>query len=136
MQLIRSLNQLPIDCAVPVGIEVFSFTNVRDFSLKASVETQIRDQKVLKTMAQRSTPMHNLIEDMMDKLVDAFMSLLPALNSFVSNVVQTLAYPTKCVEIYIFNYRLRQYANTYAIAGYYDRVKIELHFNDDAKIAE
>ncbi|KAF1786914.1 hypothetical protein GQ600_26530 [Phytophthora cactorum] len=196
MSLIGELNQLPIDCAVPVGIETIPIKTI-------SVETQIRDQKVLDKLTDvllrlektghRSTTIYQFVEYLMDKFEDASMSkrsLLPKLNNLVQDVARALAGHSKCVELYkrddeyrlhtdncdhnsvtasaseimffstlglasipgrnyqwkLFNYaepwsvpqhyKLRQFCNTHAIAGYYDRVKVELLFNDDAKVDE
>ncbi|KAG2815055.1 hypothetical protein PC116_g8166 [Phytophthora cactorum] len=203
MSLIGELNQLPIDCAVPVGIETIPIKTVRNFPFEISVETQIRDQKVLDKLTDvllrlektghRSTTIYQFVEYLMDKFEDASMSkrsLLPKLNNLVQDVARALAGHSKCVELYkrddeyrlhtdncdhnsvtasaseimffstlglasipgrnyqwkLFNYaepwsvpqhyKLRQFCNTHAIAGYYDRVKVELLFNDDAKVDE
>ncbi|KAG3147030.1 hypothetical protein PI126_g13035 [Phytophthora idaei] len=203
MSLIGELNQLPIDCAVPVGIKTIPIKTVRDFPFEISVETQIRDQKVLDKLTDvllrlektghRSTTIYQFVEYLMDKFEDASMSkrsLLPKLNNLVQDVARALAGHSKCVELYkrddeyrlhtdncdhnsvtasaseimffstlglasipgrnyqwkLFNYaepwsvpqhyKLRQFCNTHAFAGYYDRVKVELLFNDDAKVDE
>ncbi|GMF64970.1 unnamed protein product [Phytophthora lilii] len=203
MNLIRSLNQLPIDCAVPVGNETDSIKNIRGFPHNICVETEIRDEKKVEKMIdlllrlhktrQHSTSTFEFVEYMMEKFEDASMnkrSLLPEISVTIGEVVQALADHGKRVMLYqrgkeyrlhtdncsdksvtasasetLFwvtfglaipagrhyqwrqwnnaeiwmrphHYEACQFAKTYAIAGYYDRVKLELLFKDDELVSE
>jgi hypothetical protein len=203
MNLIRSLNQLPIPCAVPVGTVTVPIQNTFGFPYGIDVETQIRDEKKLEKLTDlllrlertghRNTSTFEFVEYLLEKIEDASMSkrsLLPELTELVGSVTQTLANHGKCVELYerdgkyqlhtddcdeksvtasaseimcyvtfglaipatreyqrsLFSkadswtipqhYEARQFANTYAVAGYYDRVKVRLFFKDDALVSE
>lgn len=123
MDLILSLNKLPIECAVAVDTLMAPVSNVVEFPYLIKVETQIRDQAMLdkvedvllrlQNTGHRCTPAFTLAEDLMAKIEDASLddrALLPELGGIVASVVQMLADHGKCVHLYkrYGEYRLRK----------------------------
>lgn len=198
MNLIESLNQLPIKCAVPVGTSSVRIQFTGGFPPTIYVETKIRDIKTQeKLMAllqrlrgtERDIPaLCELVERLGEEIENAEFNdraVLHDLRELASSVAQTLIHHGKRVELYErygehrlhtencdsngvtssatetlftltlgvaipvvrsyqrewFNnaekwtapehYKTTQIGSTNAVSGYYDRVKLQLLFNDE-----
>lgn len=113
MNLIESLNHLPIECAVPVGTSTVLIQNTLGFPLSVYVETQIRDLKLQRKLIAllrriqdkggKDSALCELVDRLRDKIEDAGVNdraILLHLKELANTVVQTLVQHGKCVELY------------------------------------